>query len=64
MNAKSREKSRTESLKASVFEFRSLLLQAAIPSSSVKKCIRNWEFVPKCCWKACQNFLELWSLKR
>lgn len=64
MNAESRKKSRTEGLKASVFEFCSLLLQAAITSNPLKKCIRTWEFVPKCCWKACQSFLELWPLKK
>lgn len=58
------KKSRTEGLKASAFEFCSLFLQVAVPSSPVKKCIRIWEFVPKCFWKTCQNFLEFWPLKK
>lgn len=64
MNDEFRKKSRTEGLKALVFEFCSLLLQATVPSCPVEKSIRIWEFVPKCCWKAWQNFLELWPLKK
>lgn len=45
MNDESRRKSRIEALKALVFEFCSLLLQATVPSSPVEKSIRIWESV-------------------
>lgn len=63
MNTEFRKKSRTDCLKALVFESYSVLLQADIPSSPIKKYIRIWEFVSKRCWKACQNSLWLWPLK-
>ena len=58
MNAESRKKSRTEGLKASVFEFCSLLLQAAIPSSPVKNASGFRNLCPNAVGRLARTFLN------
>lgn len=64
MNAESKRKSKTESLKALVFEFCSLLLQAAIPSSPVKKMYQDLGICAQMLLEGLPELSELWPLKK